>query len=110
VKIGIPVLENNGMESEIAPHFGHVVFLAVYDSESEKLEFVEVDKTVSGCSPVLALAGAKVDAIYSCGLGMRAIEECKQRGIILKTGNFRTVDEVIKSIDSLEDLTESCGH
>ncbi len=110
MKIGIPVLENKGIKSEIAPHFGHVEFLAVYDSENEKLEFAKVDKTISGCSPVLALTGKKVDAIYSHGLGMRAIEECKQRGISLKTGNFRTVDEVIKSIDSLEDLTESCGH
>ncbi len=110
MKIGIPVLDNKGLESEIAPHFGHVVFLAVYDSETKSLEFVKVNQMSSGCSPVLALDEKKVDAIFSHGLGMNAIEECKNRKIILKTGDYRTVKEVVENLDFLEDLTESCGH
>ena len=43
-------------------------------------------------------------------MGMRAIELCEQKGIKLKTGNFRTVEDVIKNVDKLGDLEGSCGH
>jgi len=43
-------------------------------------------------------------------MGMRAMEMCKQFKISLKTGQFKTVNEVINNLDKLEDLEESCGH
>ena len=109
MKIAMPIVENKGKESRIHPHFGHVQFLAVYDSEKEKLEMVPV-KAIQGCSPIESLKGHKVDTIYTFGMGMRAIEMCGQLGIKLKTGRFETVRDVIENLDKLEDLEESCGH
>ena len=109
MKIAMPIFENKGKESEIAEHFGHVQFLAVYDSEKNKLEMIDV-KNVQGCAPVASLEGHDVNAIYCFGMGMRAMELCKQFKISLKTGQFRTVNEVINNLDKLEDLEESCGH
>ena len=109
MKIAMPVVENLGEKSRIHPHFGHISFLAVYDSEKKELETVEV-KPTSGCSPIAALEGLGVDAIYTFGMGMRAIQLCTQLGIKVKTGRFETVKEVMDNIDKLEDLEESCGH
>ena len=109
MKIAIPIFENKGKDSEIAEHFGHVQFLAVYDSEKDKLEMINV-KNVQGCAPVASLEGHNVDAIYCFGMGMRAMELCKAKNIKLKTGPFKTVNEVINNLDKLEYLEESCGH
>ncbi|GAG01184.1 unnamed protein product [marine sediment metagenome] len=109
MKIAMPIVENQGKGSRIHPHFGQIQFLAVYDSEKKELKIVPV-KPIQGCSPVAALEGLGVDAIYTWGMGMRAMQLCTQRGIKLKTGRFETVEGVIQNLDKLEDLEESCGH
>jgi len=109
MRLAMPLMEDKGRQSAIHPHFGHVSSIAVYDTGTKKLEILPVEKT-DGCSPIAALEGNDVDAIYTFGMGMRAIELCEQKGIKLKTGNFRTVEDVIKNVDKLGDLEGSCGH
>lgn len=109
MKIAMPIMENRGKQSRIHPHFGHIQFLAVYDSGKKELKIVPVRPT-QGCSPVAALEGLGVDVIYTSGMGMRAMQLCAQFGIKLKTGRFETVEDVIQNLDKLEDLEESCGH
>ena len=109
MRIAIPIVENKGKDSEIAQHFGHVRFIVVYDSNKDKLNVMDV-KNVEGCSPVATIENENIDVIYCFGMGMRAIELCKQKGIKLKTGPFTTIKQVIENLDKLEDLEESCGH
>ncbi len=109
MRIAMALMENKGMDSRVHPHFGHVQLMAVYDSSNKKLDIVEV-KPTQGCSPIAALDGLDVDAIYTFGMGMRAIELCGKLGIKLKTGSFRTVKEVAGNLKRLDDLEESCGH
>ncbi len=109
MRIAIPLMEEEGRKSRIHPHFGHIQTIAVYDSNAKKLEMVKV-KPIQGCSPIEAIRELKIDAIYTFGMGMRAMEICKSLGIELKTGSFQTVGEVIENIGSLQDLRESCGH
>jgi predicted Fe-Mo cluster-binding NifX family protein len=109
MRIAMPIMENKGKDSRIHPHFGHVQFMAVYDSVKRALKIVPV-KPIQGCSPIAALEGLDVDTIYTMGMGMRAMSLCGESGIKLKTGRFSTVREVIENLDSLEDLNESCGH
>lgn len=108
MKIAIPLIENKGIESRIHPHFGHIQFMAVYNSSDKKLEIIGV-KPVEGCSPVEAIKDLKVDAIYTFGMGSRAIDLCKKMGIKLKTGTYETVKDVAENLDDLKDLKESCG-
>ncbi len=108
MKIAMALIENKGMDSKVHPHFGHVQLMAVYDSSRKKLDVVEV-KPTQGCSPVVALEGLDVDAIYTFEMGMRAIELCGKMGIKLKTGTFRTVREVVSNFDRLKDLEGNCG-
>jgi predicted Fe-Mo cluster-binding NifX family protein len=109
MRIAIPVSGNDGELSIVAEHFGHVRFMAIYDSKTKGLEMVGVQKT-DGCSPVSAIENLSIDAIYCFGMGMRAISLCKEKGIELKTGKFRTVKDVINNLDKLKELKESCGH
>ena len=109
MRIAMPIVENKGKDSEIAQHFGHVQFIALYDSEKDDLRVMDV-KNVEGCSPVATIQNENVDAIYCFGMGMRAMELCKAKGIKLKTGPFKTIKQVIENLDKLEDLEESCGH
>ncbi len=109
MRMAIPVLDNNGELSTVAEHFGHVKFMAVYDSETKKLEMVDVQET-EGCSPVSAIDNLEIDTVYCFGMGTRAMALCKEKGIELKTGKFRIVKDVINNLDELDDLKEGCGH
>ncbi len=109
MKIAMPIVENKEKESEIAQHFGHVQFIAVYDSNKDELKVMNV-KNVEGCSPVATIQNENIDIIYCFGMGMRAMELCKQFKISLKTGPFKTIKGVIENLDRLKDLEESCGH
>jgi len=109
MRIAMALMENNGMDSRVHPHFGHVEFMGVYDTSTKDLSIVGV-KPTQGCSPIASLEGLKVDTIYTFGMGMRAISLCRGSGIKLKTGRFGTVKEVVANLEKLEDLNESCGH
>ncbi len=109
MRIAIPIMENKGKESEVAEHFGHVREMVIYDSDKDEIEIVDVVNS-SGCSPVETIKDKNVDAIICKGMGMRAMALCEKLGIDLKTGPYQTINEIIKNIDKLEDLEESCGH
>jgi len=109
MRIAIPIMENKGKDSEVAEHFGHVREMAIYDSENDKIELVDVVNS-SGCSPVETIKDKNVNAIFCQGMGMKAIALCEQFGIELKTGPYKTVKEIIENLGKLENLEESCGH
>ena len=109
MKIAIPVSDNKGELSTVAEHFGHVKFMAVYDSKTKKLEMVNVQET-EGCSPISAIDNLGIDTIYCFGIGTRAMRMCKEKGIKLKTGRFSIVRDVIDNVNKLDDLKEGCGH
>lgn len=109
MRIAMPLAEDNGKQSMIHPHFGHIQIIGIYDSVKGTFETVRV-KPTQGCSPIAAIEGLKVDAIYTAGMGMRAMQLCSEMGIKLKTGSFGTVNEVIENLEKLKDLQDSCGH
>lgn len=109
MRIAIPVNEDRGMDSGVAPHFGHVPLMAVYDTEKCDIEMIGV-KPTDGCSPIESLSGKRVDAVYALGMGMKAMERCRLMKVRIMTGSFMTVEDVIRNIDRLEELDESCGH
>ncbi len=109
MRVAIPIMKNKGRDSEIAEHFGHVREMAIYDSDKDKIEIVDVINT-SGCSPVESIKDKGIDTIFCKGMGMRAIDLCEQLGIKLKTGNYKTIKNLIENLDNLDDLEESCGH
>ncbi|MBN2042408.1 MAG: NifB/NifX family molybdenum-iron cluster-binding protein [Candidatus Aenigmarchaeota archaeon] len=108
--IAMPVMEDNGRDSVISEHFGHNPLFAIYDSENMELEIVSVGEHGMGCTPVGEIMKHGADTVYTLGIGGRAIDSLKENGIVIKTGGFRKVGDVIDNIGKLEELREGCGH
>ena len=109
MRIAISLMEDKGKDSKVAEHPGNAKFIAVYDSDTKELK-VKPIKQIEGCAPIVTLMELKADAFYCFEIGMRAEKICKEKGIKLLTGKFRTVKEVLEHSDELEELKEGCGH
>jgi predicted Fe-Mo cluster-binding NifX family protein len=112
MRILIPILENRGKDSEISLHFGHAPFFAIFDSEKKMLGIFrnDIDHSNPELTPVDQLAKYKIDVVYVKDIGQRAIMLFNQKNIQLKTGNFKTVKEVVNNLDKLEELEGGCSH
>ena len=112
-RIFFPLLDNNGLDSEISEHFGHAPFFGVYDVEKKKLTVIEnsLDHTDPTKSPIDQIEEAvHPTTIFAKGIGGRAIGIIAEKGLSLKTGDYSTVKEVVKNMSKLRNLTQSCGH
>lgn len=109
----IPLDEDKGMDSAICEHFGHAPYFGIYDFDTQELTVTEnkLDHSDENDSPVdQVMRSADPSIVFAKGIGQRAIGLFRLRGVKLKTGPYSTVSEVLKNIDELEDLSESCGH
>jgi len=111
MKILIALNTNQEMDSELAKHFGHCAFLAIYDSEAKNLEIIKnsIDHS-SALTPVEQVMKLGMNAVFSLGIGERAIKLFSEKGIKLKTGDYTKLGQVIDNIDSLQDLDQGCEH
>lgn len=112
-RIFFPLLDSNGEDSEISPHFGHAPFFGVYDTKKKELKIIEnnLDHTDPNKSPIDQIEEAvHPTTIFAQGIGGRAIGIIAEKGLSLKTGDFRTVGEAIRNIGRLKDQAQSCGH
>jgi len=112
-RIFFPLLNNNGENSEISQHFGHAPFFGIYDVEKKELKIIEnnLDHTDPNKSPIDQIEEAvNPTTIFAKGIGGRAIQIIQQKGLSLKTGDYKTVKEAIENLDKLDDQAQSCGH
>lgn len=112
-KIFFPLLDDNGLDSEISQHFGHAPFFGLYDVKSKDLKIIknDLDHTDPSKSPIDQIEEAvNPTTIFAKGIGGRAIGLIQEKGLGLKTGNYCTVKEVIENLDKLENQTQDCGH
>ena len=112
-KIFFPLLDNNGEDSKISEHFGHAPFFGLYNVEQKTLDITknDLDHTDPNQSPIDQIQKAvNPTTIFAKGIGGRAIDLIKEKGLKLKTGNYSTVKEVIVNLDNLSSQNTSCGH
>ncbi len=112
-KIFMPLLNDNGEDSEISEHFGHAPFFGLYDTKERRLTIIQntLDHSDPNKSPVDQITEAFNPAIvFTKGIGSRAIELFNEKEICLKTGDYKTAKEVINNLNNLEDIAGSCGH
>ncbi|MBT4870499.1 MAG: hypothetical protein HON47_02915 [Candidatus Diapherotrites archaeon] len=112
-KIFFPLLDNNGDESKISEHFGHAPFFGLYNVEQKTLDITKnaLDHTDPNQSPIDQIQKAvNPTTIFAKGIGGRAIDLIKEKGLELKTGDYSTVKEVIDNLDNLSSQDTSCGH
>lgn len=112
-RIFIPLMDNNGMDSEISEHFGHAPFFGVYDVSRNQLEIIpnDLDHADPTKSPIEQIQDAvNPTTIFAKSIGGRAISLIHEKGMCIKTGDFNKAGEVIENLDSLKDKTDDCGH
>ncbi|MCD6229869.1 MAG: hypothetical protein J7K00_03640 [Candidatus Diapherotrites archaeon] len=111
-KIFFPLLDDNGTDSKISPHFGHAPFFGLFDTGTKKLTITEntLTHTDPNKSPVDQIIEAvNPTIVFAQGIGGRAIALFNEKGISLKTGPYTTAGEAINNLDKLSKLTTDCG-
>jgi len=110
MKIAVPVEEENGMDSKVCEHFGQTPFWAMYDTESKDLSIKKKESQHGGggCTAIDEVMQDKPDMLFVLGMGWNAIHRCSDEGIVVKTGPFYTMNEIVSNLDKLEDMTHGC--
>ncbi len=112
MKLLIALSENKGVNSKLSEHFGHCDSFAIFDAESKKLEFVknEIKHSNENLTPVEQVMKFNPDAVFSLGIGQRAIKLFVEKKVKIKTGKFKILKEVIDNFENLEELNYGCEH
>jgi len=116
-KLVIPIVEDKGLDSRIAEHFGRAPYFAVIEL-NERGEVVEF-KAVSNVGEHFGGPGythdnimqLKPDVIIVYGMGPRGLSSFQSRGVAVFKAEGETVKEVILAYSrgELRELTEGCA-
>ncbi|MDD3178060.1 MAG: NifB/NifX family molybdenum-iron cluster-binding protein [Candidatus ainarchaeum sp.] len=111
MKILIALDENKNLDSKLSEHFGNCSFFAIYSTDSKNLEIIPniIDHSKEK-TPVEQIQELDIDAVFTKGIGKKAIDLFSKTSILLKTENFNILKEVIENIDYLKDIKQSCDH
>lgn len=84
MKVCFPVLENQGLESQVFGHFGSAPGFIVVDTISNELSMIDNSDKIhehGACNPVAGLGGHEVDAIVVGGIGGGALQKLNMAGL-----------------------------
>lgn len=117
MKICMPVLEENGLDSIIFGHFGSAPFFATYDTADNQVSFVnnnESEHEHGQCMPVDALKRIGAEAVLCKGMGMRAANLLIQAGITPYMVDAQTISDAIAQYNAknvvVMDESRACNH
>ena len=119
MNICIPSQDGRGLESETHGHFGSAPWFTFVNTGTGDVEAVENPACGAGggvCHHVRMLAGRRVDAVFSSGIGRKAWDGLREAGIEVYAAPGRTVRENVGLLKSGEaerfDLSATCagGH
>ena len=112
MKLLIAINEKNGIDSKLSEHFGHCPYFAIYETETKKLEIVKnkIDHSNQNLTAVDQMMKFNPDVVFTLGAGQRAVNLFNERKVELKTGDYKTVKEVIENIENLKEMGNGCEH
>jgi len=110
MKICIPVMNKQGLESKVCEHFGGAPYFLIYDTDKETFEVIEnsnAHHTHGMCHPLKALENQNLNAVVCSGMGARAVQKLNAGGIKAYRVAGEAVEEVLKLYKSniLEEIT-----
>lgn len=110
MRICIPIMENDGLKSEVNAHFGSAPYFLIYDNEKGVFEVINNSDSqhMHGmCHPLKALDNKGIDAVVCGGMGARAVQKLNEGGIKAYRANAGMVEEIIKRYNEgiLEEIT-----
>jgi predicted Fe-Mo cluster-binding NifX family protein len=100
MKIGVPIIEPNGMASEVNDHFGmseHFAILEVEGDDIKGLEFIRESPSLKEHrTPPGLLAEHGVEVVLAGGIGPHMIEELLDKGIKIFRGAAGTIEQAFE--------------
>lgn len=118
MQICIPVLDNQGLNSQVCAHFGSAPGFMIVDTETSHCRLIgntNEHHAHGMCQPLAALAGETVDGIVVGGIGMGALMKLQAAGITVYRAMHPTVGETLAAFTAGSlapvDQNEACaGH
>lgn len=98
MQLCVPVLDDQGLESRVCPHFGSAPAFMFVDTDSGTCRAKVNDNAHHAhgmCQPLAALAGEAVDGLIVGGIGMGALMRLQAAGIAVYRAVHPTVGETI---------------
>lgn len=116
MKVCFPVVENQGLESQVFGHFGSAPGFVVVDVITNEMTAISNSGRIhshGACNPVAGLNGHRVDAIVVGGIGGGALSKLNAAGMRVFQAQEGTVAENI-ALFRTDNLPEyqpghSCG-
>lgn len=110
MKICIPIIENEGLNSQVNAHFGSAPYFLIYNTEEKDFEVVNNSDShhVHGmCHPLKALDNKGIDVVVCGGMGARAVQKLNEGGIKAYRASTETAEEIINRFNKgkLEEIT-----
>ena len=110
MKICIPTETDKGKNAKVYGHFGSAPYFTIVDTEKDSIEIINNanEHHAHGmCQPMGALAGKKVDAVVTGGMGARAVQKLNEGGIKAYRAIPGTVADIVSQFTKggLEELT-----
>ena len=128
MRVGIPIVKDNGLESDISGHFGHAAFFIVVElkdkGEKRVIRDDDIESLVENfsvirnlrdhaCASVVELLmSSKVNALIVEGIGGRPFMLFQQNGVRLYAGAVGSIKEALRDFlnGMLQELQGgSCG-
>lgn len=106
--ICFPVIQNQGIQSEVYAHFGSAPMFLLVDSETQQVHEVinrDLHHAHGACKPLKALGGATVDAIVVGGIGGGALAGLQRAGLKVFLAQGETIADNLACLGE-EDLPE----
>jgi predicted Fe-Mo cluster-binding NifX family protein len=115
----IPVNSDEGLASEVCPHFGSAPCFLIVDTQTGTCRAIA--NTVhqqgrgGGCAPLRLLDGEDVDALVVGGIGMGALGKLRAANIQVLLSRLKTVQETLAafkagSLQAVGDDAVCAGH
>ncbi len=116
-RVIIPVEDENGLEAQVAQHFGRAPYFAVVDLEDGNVSNVKTEPNRGehhgGTGhPHENLLALKPNVIVAHGMGPGGLNSFRSAKVLVLKANANTVKEIITSFKEgkLTELTGGCEH
>lgn len=116
MNICIPILDENGLNSRVSPHFGPAAAFAMVDDDRDEVTVIKNTGTHHGgnLAPPELLAQAGANVVLCGGLGVKAVKMFEQKGIHVYCQAAGTVAEALAAYKAgtLPEATDAnaCQH
>lgn len=102
IRIAIPVVGFDGIDSEVSEHFGRAPGFIVADSGGGELTYLDTVKArrASECAPVRALVSAGSRVVVAKSMGRGAMQRCHDAGMRILHASGSTVGEILEQYRS----------